>query len=82
MLDAVRTLELANKAHSLYLAQPPTEIAKLLKVVLSICAIDAASVYPTHRKTLRRALPAGEKRRVVRQVRLELRNPLHKRQVP
>ena len=50
MLDAVRTLELANKAHSLYLAQPPTEKAKLLKVVLSNCAIDAASVYPTYRK--------------------------------
>ena len=50
MLDAVRTLELANKAHSLYLRQPPTEKAKLLKVVLSNCAIDAASVYPTYRK--------------------------------
>ena len=50
MLDAVRTLELANKAHSLYLAQPPTEKAKLLKVVLSNCAIDAASVYPAYRK--------------------------------
>jgi len=47
---AVRTLELANKAHSLYLAQPPTEKAKLLKVVLSNCAIDATSVYPTYRK--------------------------------
>ncbi len=50
MLEAVRTLELANKAHSLYLAQPPTEKAKLLKVVLSNCAVDAASVYPTYRK--------------------------------
>ncbi|MCI0722933.1 MAG: recombinase family protein [Acidobacteria bacterium] len=50
MLDAVRTLELANKAHSLYLAQPPAEKAKLLRVVLSNCAIDAASVYPTYRK--------------------------------
>ena len=50
MLDAVRTLELANKAHSLYLAQPPTEKAKLLRIVLSNCAIDAASVYPTYRK--------------------------------
>jgi site-specific DNA recombinase len=50
MLDAVRTLELANKAHSLYLKQAPTEKAKLLKVVLSNCAIDAASVYPTYRK--------------------------------
>ncbi len=50
MLNAVRTLELANKAHSLYLTQPSIEKAKLLKVVLSNCAIDAASVYPTYRK--------------------------------
>jgi len=40
MLDAVRTLELANKVHSLYLEQPPNEKAKLLKVVLSNCAIE------------------------------------------
>ncbi len=30
-LDAVRTLELANKAHSLYVRQPPAEKAKLLR---------------------------------------------------
>ena len=50
MLDAVRILELANKAYFLYVKQPPTEKAKLLKLVLSNCAIDAASVYPTYRK--------------------------------
>ncbi len=50
MLDAARTLELANKAHSLYLTQPPAEKAKLLRVVLSNCAIDAANLYPTCRK--------------------------------
>ena len=50
MLDAMRTLELANKAYFLYLKQEPSEKAKLLKMVLSNCAIDSASVYPTYRK--------------------------------
>jgi len=50
MLDAMRTLELANKAYFLYLKQEPTEKAKLLKMVLLNCAADAASVYPTYRK--------------------------------
>ena len=49
VLDAVRILELANKAYFLYLKQPPTEKAKLLKMVLSNCAVDAANVYPTYR---------------------------------
>ncbi len=50
ILDAVRTLELANKAYFLYLRQEPAEKAKLLKMVLSNCAVDAATVYPTYRK--------------------------------
>ena len=50
MLDAVRILELANKAYFLYVKQSPAEKAKLLNLVLSNCAIDAASVYPTYRK--------------------------------
>jgi len=49
-LSAARILELANKAYFLYLKQPPAEQAKLLKIVLSNCAIDAASIYPTYRK--------------------------------
>ncbi len=49
-LDASRILELANKAHFLYLRQAPTEKAKLLKLVLSNCALDAVNVYPTYRK--------------------------------
>ena len=49
-LDAMRILELANKAYFLYLKQPPQEKAKLLRMVLSNCAIDAASIYPTYRK--------------------------------
>ncbi len=50
LLDAARILELANKAHSLYVSQNPTEKAKLLKMVLSNCAIDSATLYPTYRK--------------------------------
>ncbi len=50
ILDGVRILELANKAHFLYVRQPAAEKAKLLKIVLSNCAIDAVSVYPTYRK--------------------------------
>lgn len=50
MLDRIRILELANKAHSLYLRQAPTEKAKLLRIVLSNCTVDAVSVYPTYTK--------------------------------
>ena len=50
MIDAMRTLELANKAYFLYVKQEPAEKAKLLRIVLSNCAIDSASVYPTYRK--------------------------------
>ena len=50
ILDAVKILELANKAYFLYLKQTPTEKAKLLRLVLSNCALDAVSVYPTYRK--------------------------------
>ena len=50
ILDAMRILELANKAYFLYVKQPPQEKAKLLRMVLSNCAIDAASIYPTYRK--------------------------------
>ena len=50
MLDGVRILELANKAYFLYLRQNPTEQGKLLRIVLSNCLVDAASLYPTYRK--------------------------------
>jgi len=49
-LDGIRILELANKAYFLYLKQPPVEKAKLLRIVLSNCTVDSASVYPTYRK--------------------------------
>jgi site-specific DNA recombinase len=48
-LDAQRTFELANRAYSLYVSQNPTEKAKLLRMLLSNCSVDAASVTPTYR---------------------------------
>ena len=50
LLDGVKILELANKAYFLYLKQSPTEKAKLLKLVLSNCRIDAVSIHPTYKK--------------------------------
>jgi site-specific DNA recombinase len=50
LLTAQRTLELANKAYSLYLARNPGEQAQLLRMVLLNCAIDGTTVQPTYRK--------------------------------
>jgi site-specific DNA recombinase len=50
VLSRIRILELANKAYFLYVKQQPAEKAKLLRIVLSNCKIDAASVEPTYRK--------------------------------
>jgi site-specific DNA recombinase len=50
LLDIRRILELAERAHSLYLTRNPAEQAELLKKVLLNCSIDAVSLYPTYRK--------------------------------
>ena len=50
MRDAFSILELANKAYFLYLTQSAPEKAKLLKMVVSNCSIDATNLYPTYRK--------------------------------
>ena len=50
LLDAARILELANKAYFLYVKQPDAEKAKLLKMVVSNCAIDAVNIYPSYKK--------------------------------
>jgi len=50
ILDGIRILELANKAYFLYLRQTPFEKAKLLRMVLSNCTIDAVNAYPAYRK--------------------------------
>lgn len=49
VLTVARTLELAQNTHSLYLAQNPTEQAKLLSLVLSNSEIDEVSVYPQYK---------------------------------
>ena len=46
LLPAFRSLELSNKAYSLYVRQNPAEQAKLLKMVLSNCRIDAVNITP------------------------------------
>ncbi len=45
-----RILELAQKAHSLYLTRNPTEQADLLRKVLWNCGIDGVNLYPSYRK--------------------------------
>ncbi len=62
ILDGLRILEVANKAYFLYLKQDPTEKAKLLRMVLSNCLLDSASVYPTYRKPFDLILGAAKTR--------------------
>ena len=50
ILDGIKILELANKAYFLYVKQTLEEKAKLLRMVLSNCSVDAVSLYPTYRK--------------------------------
>ena len=49
-LRGAKILELANQAYFLYVKQTPEEQAKLLRLVLSNCSVDAATVYPIYRK--------------------------------
>ena len=48
-LSAERTLELANKAYSLYVSQDSFEKAKLLRMLLSNCSLDAVGATPAYR---------------------------------
>ena len=50
VLTVTRILELANRAYLLYVSQTAAEKAKLLRIVLSNCAIDSANLYPAYRK--------------------------------
>ena len=50
LLNAKRTLELANKAYYLYITQNPAEKAQLLKMVASNCRFDGVSFCTTYRK--------------------------------
>jgi len=49
-LTVHRTLELANKAHFLYLMRNHAEQGQLLKMVLLNCATDGVTLTPTYRK--------------------------------
>ena len=49
-LTAKNILELAHKAHFLYLTRNPAERGQLLKIVLLNCATDGVSLTPTYRK--------------------------------
>ncbi len=50
VLSAQRILELANKAHFLYLTRNAAERGQLLKMVLLNCATDGVTLSPTYRK--------------------------------
>ena len=50
MLTSKRILELANKAHLLYLTRNHAERGQLLKSVLLNCATDGVSLMPIYRK--------------------------------
>jgi hypothetical protein len=47
---AVKILELAKRAESLYKTQNPTEQRRLLETVLSNCTFDRGSLCPTYSK--------------------------------
>jgi hypothetical protein len=49
-LTAKNVLELAHKAHFLYLTRNPAERGQLLKMVLLNCATDGVNLTPTYRK--------------------------------
>jgi DNA invertase Pin-like site-specific DNA recombinase len=50
VLTAKRVLELANRAHFLYLTRNSAERGQLLKSVLLNCATDGVNLWPTYRK--------------------------------
>ena len=75
VLTANRILELANKAYFLYLRQNPAEQGKLLKIVLSNCAIDGASLYPNYRKPFDLILKAAKNQEWSGREDLNLRPP-------
>ena len=75
VLTGSRILELANKAYFLYLRQNSAEQGKLLKIVLSNCAIDGASLYPNYRKPFDRILKAAQNQEWSGREDLNLRPP-------
>ena len=50
LIQGSKLLELANKAHSLYLQQSSREKARLLRIVQSNCTWDGLNPRPIYRK--------------------------------
>ena len=48
--QGIQILELAKKAHSLYLQQDPSEKRRFLNILLSNCTFDGGSLHPTYNK--------------------------------
>ena len=63
ILALEKILELANKAYLLYQMQNSAEQGKLLKKVLSNCATDGVTLYPTYRKPFDRIFERAKRRR-------------------
>ena len=78
-LDAQRILELANKAHSLYVSQNPFEKAKLLRMLFSNCFVDAVSVTPTYKKPFDMIFKRAHLERPLRFVSIRPRDQLRHR---
>jgi site-specific DNA recombinase len=49
-VTGLQILELAQRAHGLYVTQNPSEQARLVKTLLSNCAFDRGSLTPTYNK--------------------------------
>jgi len=48
--DGLKLLELASRAHELYLKQPPEQKNKFLRILLSNCTLQNATLRPTYKK--------------------------------
>ena len=48
--DGVKLIELASRAYELYAKQPPAEKNKFLKILLSNCTLERATLCPTYKK--------------------------------
>ena len=58
--QGIHILELANKAHALYLKQNHSEKQKILNVLLSNCTMDDVNLYtPIYRKPFSKCQKAG-----------------------
>ena len=59
LIQGSKLLELANKAHSLYLQQSPQQKSCLLRIVQSNCTWDGLTPCPIYKKPFGNNLPKG-----------------------